>query len=190
MNASQIVRETRLSRKRVDKWLRLAELPERNKMEPKVDSPAFFRDYLARRWKSGCQHVKTLMAELRVLGYTGCFSGLARFLSSWRNREQGYACHTGSTGSKERHRLHWASCILTCGCGASCKASPFLIAEPGTEGRCFKAVLPVFRVDAEFGHAVPRHSAIRQSRDARSVDRQSNELRYLLDEEICKDTSP
>ena len=88
MNASQIVRETGLSRKRVDKWLRLAELPERNKMEPKVDSPAFFRDYLARRWKAGCQHVKTLMAELRVLGYTGCFSGLARFLSSWRNREQ------------------------------------------------------------------------------------------------------
>ena len=49
-NASQIVRETGISRNRVDKWLRLAELPERNKMEPKMNSPAFFRDYLARRW--------------------------------------------------------------------------------------------------------------------------------------------
>jgi transposase len=88
MNASQIVRETHLSRKRVDKWLRLAELPERNKMEPKMDSPAFFRDYLARRWSTGCHHVKTLLAELRTHGYTGCFSGLARFLSPWRNHEQ------------------------------------------------------------------------------------------------------
>jgi transposase len=59
MNASQIVRETGISRKRVDKWLRLAELPERNKMEPKMNSPAFFRDYLVRRWTAGCRHVKT-----------------------------------------------------------------------------------------------------------------------------------
>jgi transposase len=91
MNVSQIVRETGISRKRVDKWLRLPELPERNKMEPKVDSPAFFRDYLARRWSAGCHHVKTLMAELRTRGYTGCFSGLARFVSGWRTREQGAA---------------------------------------------------------------------------------------------------
>ena len=77
MNASQIIRETGISRKRVDKWLRLAELPERNKMEPKMNSPAFFRDYLARRWAAGCHHVKTLLAELRTRGYTGCFSVLA-----------------------------------------------------------------------------------------------------------------
>ena len=69
MNGSQIVRETGISRKRVDKWLRLAELPERNKMEPKMNSPAFFRDYLARRWAAGCHHVKTLLAELRTRGY-------------------------------------------------------------------------------------------------------------------------
>ena len=76
MNASQIVRETAISRKRVDKWLRLAELPERNKMEPKMNSPAFFQDYLARRWAAGCHHAKTLLAELRTRGYTGCFSVL------------------------------------------------------------------------------------------------------------------
>jgi transposase len=89
MNASQIVRETGISRKRVDKWLRLAEPPERNKMEPKVNSPAFFRDYLARRWAAGCHHVKTLLAELRTRGYTGCFSVLARFVSGWRAPRQG-----------------------------------------------------------------------------------------------------
>ena len=91
MNVSQIVRKTGISRKRVDKWLRLSELPERNKMEPKMDSPAFFRDYLVRRWSAGCHHVKTLMAELRTRGYTGCFSGLARFVSGWRTHEQGAA---------------------------------------------------------------------------------------------------
>jgi transposase len=89
MNASQIVRETGISRKRVDKWLRLAELPERNKMEPKMNSPAFFRDYLARRWAAGCHHVKTLLAEVRTRGYTGCFSVLARFVSCWRAPRQG-----------------------------------------------------------------------------------------------------
>ncbi|MDX6501771.1 MAG: hypothetical protein QOG23_5031 [Blastocatellia bacterium] len=68
MNVSQIVRKTGISRKRVDKWLRFSELPERNKMEPKMDSPAFFRDYLVRRWSAGCHHVKTLMAELRTRG--------------------------------------------------------------------------------------------------------------------------
>ncbi len=88
-NASQIVLETGISRKRVDKWLRLAEMPERNKMEPKMNSHAFFRDYLARRWAAGCHHVKTLLAELRTRGYTGCFSVLARFLSGWRARRQG-----------------------------------------------------------------------------------------------------
>jgi hypothetical protein len=87
MNVSQIVRKSGISHKRVDKWLRLSELPERNKMEPKMDSPAFFRDYLVRRWSAGCHHVKTLMAELRKRGYTGWFL----FVSGWRTHEQGAA---------------------------------------------------------------------------------------------------
>jgi hypothetical protein len=106
MNVSQIVRETGISRKRVDKWLRLPESPERNKMEPKADSPAFFRDDLARRWSAGCHHVKTLMAELRTRGYTGCFSGLARFVSGWRTREQGAAPQLEQqTPANETHSL-------------------------------------------------------------------------------------
>ncbi len=86
-NVSEIVRQIGISRKRVDKWLRFAELPARNKMAPKPDSPAFFGDYLAKRWSNGIQHVRTLLAELRHLGYTGCFSGLARFLSRWREKQ-------------------------------------------------------------------------------------------------------
>jgi transposase len=106
MNVSQIVKETAISRKRVEKWLRLPALPERNKMEPKMDSPAFFRDYLARRWSAGCHHVKTLLAELHTQGYTGCFSGLARFVSSWRTREQGAAAQLDQqTPANETHSL-------------------------------------------------------------------------------------
>jgi hypothetical protein len=85
---SAIVKSTGIGRKRVDKWIRLSELPERNKMEPRRDSPAFFRDFLARKWASGCHRLKTLQAELRPLGYTGCLSGLAKFVSPWRRREQ------------------------------------------------------------------------------------------------------
>jgi len=88
MKVSEIVRKTNIGRDRVDKWIRVAELPERQKMEPRPDSPAFFRDHLARRWKDGCTHLKTLLAELRALGYTGCFSGLARFVSPWRRSER------------------------------------------------------------------------------------------------------
>jgi transposase len=117
MNVSRIVRETGISRKRVDKWVRLAELPERNKMEPKVDSPAFFRDYLARRWSAGCHRVKTLLAELRTRGYTGCFSGLARFVSGWRTGEQGTVpMSEQQTPVNEIHPLsagchHVSSCV-------------------------------------------------------------------------------
>jgi hypothetical protein len=57
-------------------------------MEPRRDSPAFFRDFLARKWASGCHRLKTLLADVRPLGYTGCLSGLAKFVSPWRRREQ------------------------------------------------------------------------------------------------------
>ena len=34
--------------------------------------------------KWGCRHGRTLFAEIRKLGYVGCYSGLAKFLSPWR----------------------------------------------------------------------------------------------------------
>ena len=43
-----------------------------------------FRDYLRQRWEAGCRHGRTLLAEIRKLGYVGCYSGLAKFLSPWR----------------------------------------------------------------------------------------------------------
>src|SRR6266446_5949819 len=36
------------------------------------------------RWEAGCRHGRTLFAEIRKHGYVGCYSGLAKFLSPWR----------------------------------------------------------------------------------------------------------
>jgi transposase len=84
--AADIVRNLGLSRKRVDKWVRLQALPERAPMAPKPCSPAFYQNHLARRWAEGCTHGRQLFAELKDLGYSGCFSYLARFLSPWRRK--------------------------------------------------------------------------------------------------------
>jgi hypothetical protein len=84
MRASEIVRQTGVCRHRVDKWIRLRELPERSRMAPKSAMPGFYYEYLAKRWAEGCQNVRMLLAEIRDLGYRGCYSWLARVLSPWR----------------------------------------------------------------------------------------------------------
>jgi hypothetical protein len=83
-NASAIMRETGLGRTYVRTWVRLEELPERNRMEPRVGMAAFYREYLTRRWAEGCQSVRLLMAEIETLGYVGSYAGLARLLAPWR----------------------------------------------------------------------------------------------------------
>ena len=66
---------------------RLDALPERNRMEPRVGMPEFYRAYLMRRWVEGCQSVRVLMAEIQTLGYLGCYGGLARLLAPWRQHD-------------------------------------------------------------------------------------------------------
>jgi transposase len=83
---SGIVRETGISRQRVSAWVGLVELPERNRMAPNPRTPAFYEEHLAQRWAEGFQHGRKLLKEIQALGYTGCFSYLARFLARWRQR--------------------------------------------------------------------------------------------------------
>jgi len=47
-----IARELGLTRRRVDRWLRLIVLPERNSMAPKACTPAYHEAFLSRRWSS------------------------------------------------------------------------------------------------------------------------------------------
>jgi transposase len=84
MKVSQIARQLGLCRRRIDKWIQLDELPERSRMQPRPGMPESFLDYLRQRWEAGCRHGRTLFAEIRKLGYMGCYSGLAKFLSPWR----------------------------------------------------------------------------------------------------------
>jgi transposase len=73
---------------RVTKWITLPELPMRNTMEPTSHTPDSYHDYLAKRWGEGCRHGRSLLKEIQELGYTGCFSYLARFLASWRRTDK------------------------------------------------------------------------------------------------------
>jgi transposase len=69
--AREITRDLGLSRRRVERWVRLIAVPERNTMAPKACTPAYFGALLARRWAEGITTVGILLAEIRQHGYTG-----------------------------------------------------------------------------------------------------------------------
>jgi transposase len=79
-----IAQELGLGLRRVQRWVRLIELPARNVMAPKPSTPAYYGAYLARRWAEGVTTVKGLLVEINRRGYTGSHSHLARFLAPWR----------------------------------------------------------------------------------------------------------
>ena len=107
MKVSQIARKLGLCRRRIDKWIQLDELPERSRMLPRSGMPESFRDYLRQRWEAGCRHGRTLLAEIRKLGYVGCYSGLAKFLSPWRQAKA--ETRRRSPGSPMRRNLNQRS---------------------------------------------------------------------------------
>jgi hypothetical protein len=84
MKVSQIARQLGVNRRHIDKWVRLEELPERSRMQPRPGMSESFREYLRKRWEQGCHHGHDLLAEIRQLGYVGCYSRLAPLLSPWR----------------------------------------------------------------------------------------------------------
>jgi transposase len=50
MRVIEITRHLGLNRRRIDRWLRLDTLPERNQIEPRPGMVEWFRDYLQQRW--------------------------------------------------------------------------------------------------------------------------------------------
>ena len=84
IRVSEIARQLGINRRRIDKWVRLEELPERSRMQPRPGMVESFREYLRQRWEQGCHHGHDLLAEIRQLGYVGCYSRLAQLLSPWR----------------------------------------------------------------------------------------------------------
>ena len=74
-----------LGRRRVERWVRRIDVPDRNAMASTPSSPAYFGVLLERRWAEGITKVRHLFEEIRRRGYTGSFSNLARFLAPWRS---------------------------------------------------------------------------------------------------------
>jgi hypothetical protein len=83
----EIARNLGLGRRRVERWVRRIDLPNRNTMASTPFTPAYFGVLLERRWAEGITKVRPLFAAIRHRGYTGSFSHLARFLARWRSGE-------------------------------------------------------------------------------------------------------
>ena len=81
----EIARKLGLGRRRVERWVRRIDLPDRNTMASTPSNPAYFSVLLERRWAEGITKVRHLLDEIHRRGYTGSFTHLARFLSPWRN---------------------------------------------------------------------------------------------------------
>jgi transposase len=80
-----IVRQTGLHRRTINKWINTDVLPPRNAAAPKMTSPRYFEEYLLRRWTEGCVRGRHLFKEIKTRSYTGSFSNLERLLAKWRN---------------------------------------------------------------------------------------------------------
>jgi len=86
-----ITPKLRLTRRIVDKWVRLESLPERAHMAPKSTTPAWFAIYLRDRWAEGHRNVRRLLQEVRDQGYTGCYSRLSRLRCEVAAEDRGRA---------------------------------------------------------------------------------------------------
>ena len=81
----EIAQKLGLGHRRVYRWVRRIDMPERNAMAPKPCTPAYFGAFLARSWAEGMTKVRHLFSDIRHRGYTGSYNHLARFLAPWRN---------------------------------------------------------------------------------------------------------
>ena len=81
---SAIIRQTGFHERTVSKWMQVEELPPRSTMAPKQSTPVRFQSHLGRRWAEGCTSGRTLLLEIKELGYTGSLSQLNRLLTEWR----------------------------------------------------------------------------------------------------------
>ena len=80
----EIARKLGLGPRRVYRWVRCIDVPERNAMAPKTCTPAYFEAFLARSWAEGTTKVRHLFSDIRHRGYTGSYSQLAGFVAAWR----------------------------------------------------------------------------------------------------------
>ena len=86
-SVGEIAHKLGLGRRRVERWVRRIDLPDRNTMASTPSTPAYFGVLLERRWAEGITKVRHLFAEIRHRGYTGSFSRLGVFPCTLAQRE-------------------------------------------------------------------------------------------------------
>ena len=167
--ATAITRELGLSRKRVDKWIRLEELPGRNAMAPTPKSPAYYQGHLSRRWAEGCTVVRRLFTEIQSLGFTGCHTHLARFVASWRRegkepRQRMTPAHSGllARDPATRRQISPQTASILC-----IKPRPLLTPRQAVEIDALKASSAEF---AAMRAIAMRFRSILRSRDGVKLD--------------------
>ena len=107
----EIAQQLGLGPRRVYRWVRRIDMPERGAMAPKPCTPAYFGAFLARSWAEGTTKVRHLFSDIRHRGYTGSYSHLARFLAPWRNNapsqngDDGLAAEQEAPASQPVHVL-------------------------------------------------------------------------------------
>ncbi len=140
-----IVRQTGFHWRTVSKWVRLDELPQRNVMAPKPNTPSGFHDHLARRWAEGCTSGRDLLLEIRQLGYTGSLSHLGRLLAGWRRAGRPVTVDTITTATPlllDPATGHLVSPIVA---AALCVKPRGLLTDPqAAKVDAFKAISPAF----------------------------------------------
>ena len=191
MKVSQIARQLGLCRRRIDKWIQLDELPERNRMQPRPGMPESFRDYLRQRWEAGCRHGRTLFAEIRKLGYVGCYSGLAKFLSPWRQpkAETRRAISAFPDAPQlEATTLDGIKTTFAAGGGGAVEQGTRRVNQPaGADRRHSEAAVPWLRCHAQAGFWFSRDPARGQGDHPASLDGAGAQDRYPFTGALCAD---
>ena len=83
--------EIGVGRRTIAKWVKLDDLPDRQRSMLKPSSPLYFQEFLARRWAEGDRAGGRLFHDVRRRGYLGSLSHLERLLSTWRRRDSASA---------------------------------------------------------------------------------------------------
>ena len=194
----EIARKLDLGRRRVERWVRRIDLPDRNTMASKPSTPAYFGALLARRWAEGITKVRHLFDEIRRHGYTGSYSSgtfprsLAQLRAFIRWRRAG-ACRAGgaSTGPRTNIGSDDRSCDLAADRGGALRQTPWPDdRSAGRQRRCPEGGVGGLHRDAAPGDAVSRPASRWNAGEAGCLADRRTRVRHLRDAAFCEDDTP
>lgn len=84
---SAIARQMRMDRKTVRKYLHLTTLPAHRPQQHRPSQLLPYQPYLLEHWQQGRRSLRQLWHDIQALGYTGCFSVVATFMSHVRKQQ-------------------------------------------------------------------------------------------------------